>query len=589
MPAYAQGLDVLPFPGTPDAAPGTNIDFPALSPGDFAAVKVVGSRSGVHGGRLSAQPAGHGTAFTPARPFASGERVSVTALVRSAAAARASGATGSRQLRFSFGIGRGATDGPVSSHSGAPPDVTAESNTASSGHITHSFVTEPKFHVPIVTMSGRDPDPKQGDIFLDSQNANNHPGPYILDPKGDLLYYAPAPASVFNTRVQGYNGHPVLTYWQGHIVGPGLGSGEDLIVNERYRTIHTVTAGNGLQRRGTDEHEFTLGHQGKEGTAFVTISHPVQYNLTSVGGPPNGIVYDWIIQEIDVATNKVIWEWHALGHIPLSWSYTRPTPGQRWDYFHLNSIQPLANGRIIISARHTFAVYAIDKHTGHVVWELGGKHSSFSMGPGTFFSWQHHATLHNNGLITIFDDHNGAASRGLALRINLGAHRATLVRAFYHKPDAFYALSQGSTQLLGDRNVFVGWGSSSHFTEFGPGGGQLFTGSFRGRIQSYRAYRFSNWVGNPMRPPAIAIRRAGTPRHVLLYVSWNGATRVKYWRVLGSKSKTGPFNKARSTVAWASFETKIYVSTSAGPYFKVQALDGNHRVLAGGTSAVINP
>jgi hypothetical protein len=299
-------------------------------------------------------------------------------------------------------------------------------------------------------------------------------------------------------------------------------------------------------------------------------------------------VYDWIIQEIDVATNKVIWEWHALGHIPLSWSYTRPTPGQRWDYFHLNSIQPLANGRIIISARHTFAVYAIDKHTGHVVWELGGKHSSFSMGPGTFFSWQHHATLHNNGLITIFDDHNGAASRGLALRINLGAHRATLVRAFYHKPNAYHALSQGSTQILGDRNVFVGWGSSSHFTEFGPGGGQKFTGSFAGRVQSYRAYRFSDWVGKPTQAPAVAIRKAKTKGHLLIYVSWNGSTRVKYWRVLGASSTTAAFVKARSTVKWGSFETKIFVLASKGPYFKVKALDGKHKPLPHGTSAAVS-
>src|SRR5207248_8452510 len=85
-----QGLDVLPFPGTPDASSGTSIDFPAVSPGQIASVKVAGSRSGVHAGRLSAQPDGRGTAFSPKRPFASGERVSVTASLRSAAAGTAS-------------------------------------------------------------------------------------------------------------------------------------------------------------------------------------------------------------------------------------------------------------------------------------------------------------------------------------------------------------------------------------------------------------------------------------------------------------------------------------------------------------------
>ena len=42
----------------------------------------------------------------------------------------------------------------------------------------------------------------------------------------------------------------------------------------------------------------------------MQIWSPVRANLTSVGGPANGTVIDWIIQEIDIATNKVIWEWH---------------------------------------------------------------------------------------------------------------------------------------------------------------------------------------------------------------------------------------------------------------------------------------
>src|SRR5205823_11632454 len=104
--------------------------------------------------------------------------------------------------------------------------------------------------------------------------------------------------------------------------------------------------------------------------------------LTSVGGPPNGTVFDWIMQEIDVATNKVIWEWHALGHIPVSYSYEPYIPGQTYDYFHLNSIQQLNNGHIIISARHTFAVYAIDRKTGKVYGSWAGSARASAWDPG---------------------------------------------------------------------------------------------------------------------------------------------------------------------------------------------------------------
>ena len=108
--ASPTALDALPFPGTPDAAPGTNIDLPAASPAQVASVTAVGSRSGLHAGHLSAQPAGHGTAFTPDRPFSPGERVTVTATFRSATAGTASGAPGAKQISYSFSIARPVSD-----------------------------------------------------------------------------------------------------------------------------------------------------------------------------------------------------------------------------------------------------------------------------------------------------------------------------------------------------------------------------------------------------------------------------------------------------------------------------------------------
>ncbi len=577
---------MLPFPGTPDVPPGAKIVFPAVGPAQLAAVRVVGSRSGLHLGRLSAQPAGQGTGFSPRRPFAPGERVTVTAAFRSARAGTASGAPGARRIRFSFAVARFAALGKGTRWSDAS---LADTTTGSTRHVTHSFVSAPKLHPPVVSIRGKVRDPAQGDIFLDAQNSG-HPGPYILKPHGQLVYFFPAHGSVFNARVQTYDKRPVLTYWQGRVVPPGVGRGEDLIYNESYQKIHVVRAGMGYQKVGTDLHEFTLGHQGHEGVAFATICVPVQANLTSVGGPPNGTVLDWIIQEIDVQTNKVIWEWHALGHIPLDYSYEPYTPGQPYDFFHLNSIQQLANGRLIISSRHTFAVYAIDKKTGRVAWELGGKHSNFSMGPGASFEWQHDATLHGGGLLTVFDDNSRSAlgqSRGLELHVGLGSHRATLVRSYFHRPHSIFASSQGSVQVLHNHNVFVGWGSSSHFSEYTAGGRQLYGGSFRGHVQSYRAYRFSDWVGEPLWAPAVAVHKAKTPAHVNLFVSWNGATRVKRWRVLGSSSETGPFAKVKPSARWASFETAVYISAARGPYFELQALDAHGDVLAHGTSPVI--
>ena len=36
-----------------------------------------------------------------------------------------------------------------------------------------------------------------------------------------------------------------------------------------------------------------------------------------------------------------MWEWHALGHIPLSDSYNPiPRNSNPWDYIHINSSRP---------------------------------------------------------------------------------------------------------------------------------------------------------------------------------------------------------------------------------------------------------
>ena len=217
-PSSAQGLDVLPFPGTPDAAPATNIDFPAVSVAHVASVIVVGSRSGLHAGRLSAQPAGHGSAFSPDRRFAPGERVSVTATFRSAAAGTASGAPGRKQISFSFTVARPATvterAAPDGDGLGSGPTRPAVSSSK-----THSFVTQPGFHVPWVKMHGGDTDTGSGDILLNAGNSGQHAA-YILDPKGTLLWYQPTAShgdgpGLFNTRVQSYQGHRVITYWEG--------------------------------------------------------------------------------------------------------------------------------------------------------------------------------------------------------------------------------------------------------------------------------------------------------------------------------------------------------------------------------------
>ena len=117
-------------------------------------------------------------------------------------------------------------------------------------------------------------------------------------------------------RVQSYRGKPVLTWaQQGNFGKLAKGTSVNYILDDTYHIIATVRAGNGLN---ADAHDFLLTPQG---TALITIYDVVTADLSSVGGSRNAQVWEGSIQEIDVATGKVIFEWHSLGNVGLDESY----------------------------------------------------------------------------------------------------------------------------------------------------------------------------------------------------------------------------------------------------------------------------
>ncbi|HEX4340017.1 MAG TPA: arylsulfotransferase family protein [Polyangiaceae bacterium] len=214
-------------------------------------------------------------------------------------------------------------------------------------------------------------------------------GPEIIDDQGRPIWFQPvadAALQATDFRVQRYHGAPVLTYWLGSShTGAGHGEGTDYVLDESYRVIATVKAGEGLD---ADSHEF---HLTPWNTALITVYHVVPYDLSSVGGPVDGQVFDGIVQELDIVTGRVLFEWHSLEHVGLDESYqavptTSATP---FDYFHINAVNWDDDGNLIISARNTWAVYKLDHHTGRVIYRLSGKKSDFKVGTGASFAWQH--------------------------------------------------------------------------------------------------------------------------------------------------------------------------------------------------------
>ena len=352
-----------------------------------------------------------------------------------------------------------------------------------------------------------------------------------------------------------------------------------MVVNKHYQTVARVHAGNGYP---TDLHEFQLTPQD---TALVTTHSAVKEDLAPVGGPVHGAVIDSIIQEVDVKTGQVVWEWHALGHVPITASEMgKPDGNFPYDFFHINSIQQLPGGNLLISARNTWGVYEISRTTGQILWSLGGKHSSFTMGKGTNFEWQHDARLQPNGTLSLFDDADNpkeeSQSRAIVLRLDTNLMQASLIHSYTHSPSVL-ANSQGSVQVLPNGKVFVGWGADPDFSEYDPDGTQIFNASFTLPVTSYRARR-APWFGAPTTRPVIAAAKASSGQ-TTVYASWNGATDVARWQLLVGTTSSNL--RPVGTTASDGFETAIRPNAS-GRYFEVRALGFSGKVL--GSSRVVS-
>ncbi|MGO9322566.1 MAG: arylsulfotransferase family protein [Solirubrobacteraceae bacterium] len=555
-------LAVSPLPDSFDASTETQISLLGAPPSALGAVHVSGSQTGSHAGRLIAYSQGDGASFVASNPFDPGETVTVRGSVK----------VGSKAQPFAYRFVIARQD-PVDYAAAAavPPDFS---------EMQH-FHSRPELEPPVIQVSARSSLTAAGDLFAAPYNGPGPSGPMIFEESGNLVWFHQLPAGQYatNLQVQQLGGQPVLSWWQGRIPPQGFGQGEEILDNSSYEEIGHVHAGNGYL---ADLHEF---HITPQGTALLTVFDPIDCDLSSLGGPSGGAVTDSSFQEIDLKTGLVRREWNSLDHVGLGDSYAAVTSSSAiwpFDYFHLNSIDQLADGTTLISARNTSALYELNTITGQVIARIGGKHSTVKLTAGAATAYQHDANVLPNGTISVFD--NGgvpkvhAQSRGLVLAINAHARTDSVVAEYDH-PAPLTAGSQGNVQALDNGDVFIGWGAEPYFSEFSAGGQLLYDAHMHGTYQSYRSYRFP-WTGAPSEPPAIAAAKVGS--QLTVYASWNGDTRTASWQVLAGPS-AGQLAPVASA-ARAGFETAIATPVAEG-FVAVQALGAAGEVL--GTSHTI--
>jgi len=458
-----------------------------------------------------------------------------------------------------------------------------------------SFVSRPDLTPPIVTVTtserGATLDRDGMYAFLgpkDLDQGSAMQGAAIVDGDGDPVWVAnTGDDSAFDLRVQEYQGEPVLTYWVGQ---SGFhGRGEVIILDDTYTEIARVSTGEPIGAGNADMHETTITD---DGTMLLLAYVTAPADLTEVGGPRNGYVLEGHVQEVDIATGEVLFEWASLDEVPVKESRhvleeDQGTRAEPYDYIHLNAVSLDGDDGFLVSARNTGTVYRLDRESASVDWRLGGRDSDFEIDGDARFAWQHDAHRRADGTITLFDNQSeddAGWSRGLRLAVDEDAMTAALVTQYTPEQERLSA-TQGNLQELAGGNVVVGWGSRPFYSEFDRDGTLLYEATFTAGT-SYRAYVLP-WSASPATPPDAQLVEDG--RSASVFASWNGATEVASWLLV-----TGPDEASAVEIARAPrerFETEIPIPAGAtlGAYVGVRAMDAAGEVIGGGAAQIAAP
>ncbi|KAL4919533.1 ASST-domain-containing protein [Aspergillus aurantiobrunneus] len=443
------------------------------------------------------------------------------------------------------------------------------------------------------------------------QHGPRQAAPYIFRDDGELVWSGYGYYSIWATNFQKtrWKGKDVLFSFEGdHNAGYGHGHGHTTILDQHYETIRELRAGN---HKLTDKHEF---HVINEETALIQIYQPVPVDLTPWGASPEQQwIVDAIIQELQLETGELLFEWSSLEHVLPDEAILPINSGQAgsgynssdaWDYFHINSVDKDSEGNYLISARDACSVQKINGTSGEIIWRLGGVKSDFELGENVKFCFQHHARYvskeGSKEVISLYDNaahgtedgrghevHTNPFSQGKIIEVDTATWKATIVQAF-QPPDGLLSKSQGSTQLLPNGNVIVNWGSEGALTEYRADGTPIFhtymdSGFLGLGVENYRGFRY-NWTGLPNEAPAIVSLENDDGTTV--YVSWNGDTETQAWRFFNVVDEYGS-REFLGEVDRKGFETSLLVKEHGLGLVAAEAIGANGRVLT--STAAVKP
>lgn len=252
------------------------------------------------------------------------------------------------------------------------------------------------------------------------------------------------------------------------------------------RMAHEVRSPAGkLLRLVQTEGSIIDGHEYRElnnGNVLVDTYVPEAVDLRPVGGPHRAAIVSAEIQELDPQGHR-LWHWSSRGHIRLGetgrwWRSVLSNPRRRlhgretFDPVHINSIDPRGRREVVISTRHTDAVYGIDRASGAIRWKLGGSKTGKSLrivgDPAhRLLGGQHDARIGRDGRLSVYDNGKDRPRRPRVVfyRLDLANHEAHYLGQL-NDPQVRRSHCCGSARELPGGGWLVSWGDNPLVSAF---------------------------------------------------------------------------------------------------------------------------
>jgi hypothetical protein len=270
------------------------------------------------------------------------------------------------------------------------------------------------------------------------------------------------------------------SFGDGYGVDPRMAHEIRSLTGERLRLVRTRgPIIDGHELRELDSGDFLVGSYVPE-TADLRrfCARPPRERC----GPARGAIVSAEIQELD-PRGQALWRWNSRGHIALAetgrwWRNVLSNPRRRlqgrqaFDPVHVNAIEPRGSGEVVISTRHTDAVYGIRRATGEIAWKLGGSRTGDSLqivgDPAhKLFGGQHDVRIAADGSLSVYDNGKDRPRRPRVAfyRLDLPRSRATYTGQL-NDSEVKTSHCCGSAREMAGGGWLVSWGDNPLVTGF---------------------------------------------------------------------------------------------------------------------------